>query len=127
MSFTQKLIDDTKKGDWNYYWKYSDGSGTYTLNKPKHYLSGLNFTTREKSKELIFPNGFALETEQLGELEEAVRKSLEDTVDEIVKLYLVGKELTPEAEAAQAEQEALKKTAELKKEVQKAPPPDKKK
>jgi hypothetical protein len=108
MSFVQKLIDDTRNGDWNYCWKYSDGSGTYTLNKQKHYLSGLNFTTREKSKELIFPNGFALESEQLGELESAVLFSLEATVDDSVELYLTGKEITQEQQDLKDEQEAAK-------------------
>jgi len=128
MSFVQKLIDDTKNGDWDYCWKYSDGSGTYTLNKQKHYLSGLNFTTREKSKELIFPNGYALESEQLGDLESAVLFSLEATVDDSVKLYLAGKEITQEQQDLKDEQESAKpKTAESKKETPKAPPPDKKK
>jgi len=120
MSFVQKLIDDTKNGDWDYCWKYSDGSGTYTLNKQKHYLSGLNFTTREKSKELIFPNGYALESEQLGDLESAVLFSLEATVDDSVKLYLAGKEITQEQQDLKDEQESAKpKTAESKKETPK--------
>jgi hypothetical protein len=128
MSFVQKLIDDTRNGDWNYCWKYSDGSGTYTLNKQKHYLSGLNFTTREKSKELIFPNGYALESEQLGELESAVLFSLEATVDDSVKLYLAGKEITQEQQDLKDEQEAAKpKPVDAKKETPKAQPPDKKK
>jgi hypothetical protein len=98
------------------------------LNKQKHYLSGLNFTTREKSKELIFPNGFALESEQLGELESAVLFSLEATVDDSVKLYLAGKEITQEQQDLKDEQEAAKpKPVDAKKETPKAPPPDKKK
>lgn len=121
MSFVQKLIDDTKNGMWNYDWKYNDGSKIYTFNKPKHFLSGLNFVAsiENKGKEIIFPNGVALETEQIKELEEAVIFSLEATVDDSMKRYIAGKEVTQEEEAAQSEKDALKKSAESKNETTK--------
>jgi hypothetical protein len=116
MNFVQKLIDDTKNGMWNYDWKYNDGSKIYTFNKPKHFLGGLNFmaSIENKDKEIIFPNGVALETEQIKELEEAVIFSLEATVDDSMKRYIAGKEITQEEEDAQAEKDALKKSADVK-------------
>lgn len=108
MGFVQKLIEDTNNGDWDFYWKYNEGSDTYTLNKPKHYLSGLNFTTANKNKYIIFPNGAGLESESLGELEIAVRGSLLGTMNQMIEMYLAGKELTPDAKAALAEQEKNK-------------------
>lgn len=108
MNFVQKLIDDTNNGDWDFFWKYNEGSDTFTLNKSKHYLSGLNFTTANKSKGIVFPNGSELFTEKLDELEGAVRASLLSTMSQSMDMYLAGKELTPEEESAQAEQEKNK-------------------
>lgn len=108
MGFVQKLIEDTNNGDWDFYWKYNEGSDIYTLNKPKHYLSGLNFTTANKNKYIIFPNGAGLDSESLGELEIAVRSSLLGTMNQMIEMYLAGKELTPDAEEALAEQEKNK-------------------
>ena len=90
MNFVQKLIDDTNNGDWDFYWKYNEGSNTFSLNKPKHYLTGLNFTTTDKNKTIIFPNGSGLDTEQLSELETAVRSSLLSTMNQSIKMYLAG-------------------------------------
>jgi hypothetical protein len=108
MNFVQKLIDDTNNGDWDFFWKYNEGSDTFTLNKPKHYLSGLNFTTSNKIKSIVFPNGSELFTTKLDELEGAVRASLLSTMNQSMNMYLAGKELTPEEEATQAEQEKNK-------------------
>jgi hypothetical protein len=119
MSFIQKLIDDTNKGDWDFYWKYNEGSDTFTLNKPKHYLTGLNFTTANKSKSVIFPNGSELFTEQLGNLETAVRSSLLSTMNQSIEMYLANKELTPDQEAILAEQESKKNAVEPKAKVEK--------
>ena len=69
-----------RQSHWDFFWKYNDGSDTFTLNKAKHYLSGLNFTTANKSKSIIFPNGSELITEQLDGLETAVRASLLNTL-----------------------------------------------
>jgi len=108
MKFVQKLIDDTNNGDWDFKWKYSDGSQTYTFNQPKHYLSGLNFSLTANKKLLIFPNGYGLETTLLENLKKAIDVSLERTVDESMRLYVEGKEMTQEQEDLAAEQEALK-------------------
>ena len=108
MKFVQKLIDDTNKGDWDFKWKYSDGSQTYTFNQPKHYLSGLNFSLMVNKKLLIFPNGYGLETNLLENLKKAIDASLERTVDESMRLYVAGKEMTQEQEDLAAEQEVLK-------------------
>jgi len=108
MKFVQKLIDDTNKGDWDFKWKYSDGSQTYTFNQPKHYLSGLNFSLTANKKLLIFPNGYGLETPLLKNLKEAIDVSLERTVDESMRLYVEGKEMTQEQEDLATEQEAAK-------------------
>jgi len=108
MKFVQKLIDDTNNGDWDFKWKYSDGSQTYTFNQPKHYLSGLNFSLLANKKLLIFPNGYGLETNLLENLKKAIDLSLERTVDESMRLYVEGKEMTQEQEDLAAEQEAMK-------------------
>jgi len=108
VKFVQKLIDDTNKGDWDFKWKYSDGSQTYTFNQPKHYLSGLNFSLMVNKKLLIFPNGYGLETNLLENLKKAIDASLERTVDESMRLYVAGKEMTQEQEDLAAEQEVLK-------------------
>ena len=120
MKFVQKLIDDTNKGDWDFKWKYSDGSQTYTFNQPKHYLSGLNFSLLANKKLLIFPNGYGLETNLLENLKKVIDVSLERTVDESMRLYVEGKEMTQEQEDLAAEQEAAKavgKPEEKKKEL----------
>jgi len=124
MKFVQKLIDDTDNGDWDFKWKYSDGSETYTFNQPKHYLSGLNFSLLANKKLLVFPNGYGLETNLLENLKKAIDVSLERTVDESMRLYVEGKEMTQEQEDLAAEQEALK-TAN--KPEEKKEPQDKKK
>lgn len=119
MSFIQKLIDDTNNGDWDFYWKYNEGSDTFTLNKPKHYLAGLNFTTANKSKSVIFPNGSELFTDKLSDLETAVRASLLSTMNQSIEMYLVNKELTLDQETILAEQESKKNAVESKIKVEK--------
>jgi hypothetical protein len=110
MNFIQKLIDDTDKGDWDFSWKYSDGSKSYTFQVPKHYLSGMNFSIDNDPNIMIFPNGYSIKYDKslLAKLKDSIDKSLERTVDECVKLYLMGKEMTPEQEAIAAEQEKAK-------------------
>lgn len=110
MNFVEKLTKDTEKGDWDYCWKYSDGAMSYTFNKPKHYLSGLNFSLNDL-RTMVFPNGFVIyyDIGLMDNLSEAIDISLARTVDEMVNLYMAGEELTPEQEAAQAEQEKEKK------------------
>ena len=108
MNFVQKLIADTEKGDWDFYWKHNEGSNVYTLNKAKHYLTGLNFSVTSDYNHIIFPNGYKVETDLLSFLEDAVWESIERTVSEMIKMYLAGKELTPDQEEAQAEQEKNK-------------------
>jgi hypothetical protein len=125
MNFVQKLIDDTNNGDWDFVWKYNDGSKTYTFNKTKHYLSGLNFSLENNNPLIIFPNGYGLKTDLLSELESAVLQSLERTVDTSIEMYMSGKELTPEEEVAQAEQEKNKTTKEKDITPPKSFPPDK--
>jgi hypothetical protein len=93
MNFVEKLIEDTYNGDWDFFWKYSDGSKTYTINKAKHYLSGLNFSFENDKKLIIFPNGYGLTTELLEELRDSVDNSLERTVDKSIEMYLGEKEL----------------------------------
>jgi len=108
MNFVQKLIDDTNNGDWDFYWKYNEGSNTFTLNKPKHYLTGLNFTTTDKNKTIIFPNGSGLDTEHLKELETAARSSILNTMSQSIEMYLAGEELAPDVQATLADQETSK-------------------
>jgi len=57
---------------------------------------------------LIFPNGYGLETNLLENLKKAIDLSLERTVDESMRLYVEGKEMTQEQEDLAAEQEAMK-------------------
>jgi hypothetical protein len=114
MNFIQKLIKDTTKGDWDGNWKYAGDS--YSLQKQKHYLSGLNFSPI-KFPVIIFPNGFAVEYDKasLESLKKAVDESLERTVDEFIKLYLAGKEMTPEQEQLEKETEAKKQQSQTEK------------
>ena len=93
MNFVQKLIDDTKAGSWDFCWNFNIGSQSYALIKTKYYLSGLNFTTANKNKNIIFPNGSSLESELLGELETAVRESIMNTAIKMVDMYLSEKDL----------------------------------
>jgi len=120
MNFIQKLIQDTDNGDWDFMWKYN--AGTYTLNKPKHYLSGLNFTTREKKKFIVFPNGSELTAKpakMLEELKNSVRESLIRTMDISIRLYMNEKEMTPEEESTQAEEETNKNVEPKEKPIEK--------
>jgi hypothetical protein len=105
MDFIEKLIVDTYKGDWDFFWKYSDGASTYSITKPKHYLSGLNFSLDKDETLITFPNGYGLmcPKEQLRQLRDEINLSLERTVDECIQLYLAGKEMTAEQEKAESE------------------------
>jgi hypothetical protein len=110
MNFTQKLIDDTKNGTWDFYWKLNEGTKTYSFTKPKHFLSGLNFSLEKDKSLIVFPNGYGLKTGLLSLLEEAVLESMERTVDTSIQMYVSGEELTPDQEAEQEAQDENKQS-----------------
>ena len=96
MNFIQKLIQDTNNGMWDYYWKYSEGSDSYTFNKVKHYLTGLTFSLIKDKTLIIFPNGYGMRysEELMKQLRDTIDISLERTVDDSIKTYISGQELT---------------------------------
>jgi hypothetical protein len=98
MNFIQKLTEDTLNGDWDFRWKYNDGSKTYTFNVPKHYLTGMNFSIEKDADMIILPNGFGLiySKESLIALKNAVDASLENTADKSTEMYLSNEGVTEE-------------------------------
>jgi hypothetical protein len=118
MNFIQKLTQDTLNGDWNFSWKYNDGSKTYTFNVPKHYLTGMNFSLEKDPDMVILPNGYGLiyDKNALKTLKDAVDVSLEKTADESVKMYLVGETMTEEQQASEDESKVEQPVEEKSKE-----------
>lgn len=96
MNFIQKLIQDTNNGMWDYCWKYSDASDSYTFNKTKHYLTGLTFSLIKDKTLTIFHNGYGMRysEELMKQLRDTINISLERTVDDIITTYISGEELT---------------------------------
>jgi len=105
MNFIQKLTQDTLNGDWDFKWKYNDGSKTYTFNVPKHYLTGMNFSLEKDPDMVILPNGYGLiyDKNALKALKDAVDVSLENTADKSVEMYLAGETMTEEQQANEEE------------------------
>ena len=89
MNFTSKLIEDTKSGNLDFVWKYSE-PGKYTFFWPKHPMNGMSFDSTSKRSEIIFPNGVSLkvEKESLTLLETEITSALLRAVDEITKNYI---------------------------------------
>jgi len=108
MNFIQKLTQDTLNGDWDFKWKYNDGSKTYTFNVPKHYLTGMNFSLEKDPDMVILPNGYGLiyDKNALKALKDAVDVSLENTADKSIEMYLAGETMTEEQQASKEEDEA---------------------
>lgn len=98
MNFIQKLTEDTLNGNWDFHWKYTDSSKTYSFNVPKHYLTGMNFSLEKDADMIILPNGFGLiySKESLIALKNAVDTSLENTADKSTEMYLSGEGVTEE-------------------------------
>jgi hypothetical protein len=112
MNFIQKLTQDTLNGNWDFHWKYVDGTKTYTFNVPKHYLSGMNFSLEKDSDMVILPNGYGLiyDKNALKALRDAVDVSLENTADKSIEMYLSGETMTEEQQTSEEEADIETKT-----------------
>jgi len=88
MNFLNKLIEDTKKGDLDFIWKFNEPD-KYTFFAPKDPMNGMNF---DLSKELIiiFPNGFGLlcNKDQLNVLKNEIRLAIERAAIKIMNQYV---------------------------------------
>jgi hypothetical protein len=127
MEFLEKLIADTQAGKWDFNWKYSgEGSDTYSFNRPKNYLSGLNFSISKDKKAIVFPNGFIVTDEEatLKRLRDAINISLERTVVTIIGSYMSGdasmpkekdgeEDTQPKKEDTQPKEKEIVKTKKL--------------
>lgn len=92
MKFIQKLIQNTKDGNLDFIWNYTDGSKKYTYKLMKDPLNGLNFSSDASDNLLIFPNGFGLECQRsdLDILINEINLAMERAVDSISNDYQVG-------------------------------------
>lgn len=108
MNFIQKLTQDTLNGNWDFHWKYNDGSKIYTFNVPKHYLTGMNFSLEKDQDMIVLPNGYGLiyDKSAMKALRDAVDLSLENTADKSVEMYLAGETMTEEQQASEEENNA---------------------
>jgi hypothetical protein len=88
MNFLNKLIEDTKKGDLDFIWKFNEPD-KYTFFAPKDPMNGMNF---DLSKEpiIIFPNGFGLlcNKDQLNVLKNEIRLAIERAAIKIMNQYV---------------------------------------
>jgi hypothetical protein len=89
MRFIEKLIQDTKNGNLDFAWKYSDGSKTYTYSIPKDPMNGMSLDAKRASNTIIFSNGFGVNfnRKDLNILLDEIDISLERTVATIIHDY----------------------------------------
>jgi hypothetical protein len=88
MKFLEKLIEDTKKGDLDFIWKFSEPD-KYTFFMPKDPMNGLNFDL-SKDTVIIFPNGFGLlcDKKQLNVLKDEIRQAIQRGAISIMDQYV---------------------------------------
>lgn len=88
MKFLEKLIEDTKKGDLDFIWKFNEPD-KYTFFAPKNPMNGLNFDL-SKDTLIIFPNGFGLlcDKERLNVLKDEVRLAIQRGAISIMDQYI---------------------------------------
>jgi hypothetical protein len=85
--FMDKLISDTKNGEWDNGFSVNAAGNLFTFTAPKQILTKANFSLdkNKKGKEIgsgvfVFPNGYGIWFENLSELKDAVLESLQRTV-----------------------------------------------
>lgn len=88
MKFLEKLIEDTKKGDLDFIWKFNEPD-KYTFFAPKDPMNGLNFDL-SKDTLIIFPNGFGLlcDKERLNVLKDEIRLAIQRGAISIMDQYI---------------------------------------
>lgn len=88
MKFLDRLIDDTKKGDLDFIWKFNEPD-KYTFFAPKDPMNGLNFDL-SKDNVIIFPNGFGLlcDKNQLNILKAEIRQAIQRGAISIMDQYV---------------------------------------
>lgn len=92
--FLNKLIQDTKSGQWDGAWAVNSNGSIYTFIAPKQILTKSNFSldVDGKGRELnsgtfVFANGYGVIFENLIELRDVVLESLERTVVQDMRDY----------------------------------------
>ena len=88
MNFLNSLIEDTKKGDLDFIWKFTEPD-KYIFSLIKDPMNGLNFDLSKESM-IIFPNGFGLlcDKDQLSVLKNEIRLAIERAAIAIMNQYV---------------------------------------
>jgi hypothetical protein len=123
MNFVEKLIEETKNGNLDFVWKYSNAN--YKFSYPKHPMNDMFFTYIEDEKRfakltditMVFPNGAGIrfDKNQIKALALEVDMALLRANDVIVNDYLSGaidKEVAQVTAEAQTKTEKVPKTTE---------------